>query len=125
MPNYKIQRNKTFSYIPENRTIHYTDLRDYYDLFGLLHEFGHAHFQHLGLKTMLREKEPFRVWQQEIDAWKYARKCIRSNWYWLFDSFAVDCLDTYNRFLTCYSRSELLNLITGATRQIKIRKEVK
>jgi len=57
--------------------------------------------------------------KKEAECWRYAFNCVKKAYHKEMESFALQCLQTYNMWLECiwgemYSPEELLNLLKEA-----------
>lgn len=61
-------------------------------VFGVLHEIGHAYYQHCASGGKISLQDVYR----EVQAWVYASKCIKPKYLDTFIHFAWRSIGTYN-----------------------------
>ncbi len=82
-----------FRYFPKKRLLLIKSLKTKEDLYSVLHEFGHIACSHADRDKKYIMLEDVK---KEIEAWQYARRCVKKKYWNEFDTFALACIQTYN-----------------------------
>ena len=93
--------------------IYHAELTGYKEIFAFLHELGHKALNHGERRGDFINSQ---VVKEEIEAWNYALRCIKSAYQANAVQFALDCIATYNSAAEIstgdyLSKEEIINLL--------------